>query len=309
MPDSLFLPDNLLGNPAFELDGDDACYPEVLHELETAPKQLYGIGCEDALQPGIAVIGARNATPYGIRAARLIAGWAAELGLVVYSGCARGCDQAAHRGALDAGGRTVAVLGCGADIVYPQQAQGLMTKIAATGAVISQFPWGTPPMPYRFRERNWLIAALSMLVIVTEARLPSGTLSTVHHALDLGVAVAAVPGSILSLESAAPNRLISEGAFPIACRDDLALACGLSSARRPVELLFPQASYDRDDSDKGRSAARIASALQAMPSLPDELAEELELSLAEVLETIGHLEVQGVLVRYPDGRYGGVGTQ
>jgi len=301
-----FVPSMLLPGSAFELERGDANFPEVLLGIEDAPKRLYGVGCEDALETGIAVIGARNATPYGMRAAQLVASWAAELGLVVYSGCARGCDQAAHRGALEAGGRTVAVMGCGADVVYPKRADKLLGDIAKHGAVISEYRWNTPPRRFRFRERNRLIAALSLLVVVTEARLPSGTLSAVHHALDLGVAVAAVPGSIFCLESAAPNRLISEGAFPLCCRQDLAFACGLSSSRENVNCLFrleSERSTDFDDqSDDAISLIRRT--LQSMPFLPDELAEELDISLAEVIEILGHLEVQGQVKRYPDGRYG-----
>ena len=285
----------------FELSRDDSCFPELLVQRESAPELLYGLGSEDALGPGIAVIGARNATLYGRRIARLVATWAADLGLVVYSGAARGCDQAAHQGALEAGGKTVAVMGCGADIVYPSRANKLLNEIAVSGAVISEYEWGQPPMKYRFRERNRLIAALSDLVIVIEARLPSGTLSTVQHALELGVPVAAVPGSILCLESAAPNRLISEGAFPICCRDDLAIACNLSSTRPDIsELNFDHDSLQGDCSQAGR----IFSALQSMSALPDELAGDLDLSLGEVLETLGHLEVQGKICRYSDGRYG-----
>jgi len=329
----------------FELVPDDAFYPEILSLRENAPHPIYGIGREDALGQGIAIIGARNATPYGKRIAKLVATWAADLGLVVYSGGARGCDQVAHQGALEAGGSTVAVMGCGADIVYPSRSGKLLDEIAQDGAVISEYPWQSPPMKYRFRQRNRLIAALSDLVVVVEARLPSGTLSTVHHALDMGVPVAAVPGSILHLESAAPNRLISEGAFPICCRDDLALACNFSETRSSISALYegfeamakdgrkqqggkdrqgvpdmnPQTSVAKVTGDAGvqtrlpfeseleSHAGKIFTALRGMPALPDELARDLDLSLGEVLETLGHFEVQGHVIRYPDGRYGSCG--
>ena len=291
----------------FELEQSDANYPEILLARECVPRTLYGWGQEDALRPGIAIIGARNATPYGLRIARLVATWAAELGYVVYSGGARGCDQAAHKGALEAGGSTVIVMGCGADLVYPGSAGRLFDAATKSGAAVSEYPWGTVPMKHRFRERNRLIAALADLVVVTEARLPSGTLSTVTHALELGVPVAAVPGSILCLESAAPNRLISEGASPISCRDDLLLACNLSNSRPDVASLYT----DFTDPDKGTQdeshAGKIFAALTSMPALPDELAQELDLSLAEVLEVLGHFEVQGKVVRSADGRYAGEG--
>ena len=317
--------------PRFELTQSDADYPELLLQHEDSPQVIYGLGRESALQKGVAIIGARNATPYGISIAKRVAGWAADLGLVVYSGGARGCDQAAHWGTLEAGGSTVAVMGCGADIVYPSRSDKLFQEIVQSGAVISKYGWQTPPMKYRFVERNRLIAALSDLVIVVEARLPSGTLSTVHHALDLGVPVAAVPGSILCLESAAPNRLISEGAFPICCRDDLAIACNLLGARLSIARLYEdfesakrskanrrkrieesiqnasmQTSFNFEQEVESH-ASKIFLALQSMPALPDELAQDLDLSLGEVLEVLGHFEIQGHVIRYPDGRYGANG--
>ncbi|MCL2525945.1 MAG: DNA-protecting protein DprA [Coriobacteriia bacterium] len=291
------------GLQSFEIDSDDASYPQIVGERMQSVPTLYGIGREDSLRPGIAIIGARNATPYGKRIARLVGSWAADLDMVVYSGGARGCDQAAHQGALEAGGITVAVMGCGADISYPTRAGKLLSQIAEQGAVISSYPWGAPPMKYRFRERNQLIAALSDLVVVVEARLPSGTLSTVHHALEMGVAVAAVPGSILCLESAAPNRLISEGAAPICCREDLAIACNFSSNRLEVPAIFQQSRFDFA-SEKGSAPDALLREIASMPLLPDELALSLDRSVAEVLETLGSYEVQGLVQRHPDGRYG-----
>lgn len=286
----------------FELQRDDVNYPEILALRDTFPRTIYGVGREDALGQGVAIIGARNASTYGKRIAKMIASWAADLGLVVYSGGARGCDQAAHGGALEAGGSTVAVMGCGANIVYPSSAGGLLNEISQTGAIISEFTWGSPPMKYRFRQRNRLIAALSDLVIVVEARLPSGTLSTVHHALELGVPVAAVPGSIFCLESAAPNRLIAEGAFPICCREDLALACNFSAGRLDVASLC-KGSKSNFESEEKSDAGKIYSALAACSQFPDDLAQDLNLALAEVLEVLSHLEVQGNVVRLIDGRY------
>jgi len=289
----------------FELAPDDGFYPQILPERGHLPETLYGLGQEDSLRPGIAIIGARNATSYGKRIAKLVATWAADLGLTVYSGGARGCDQAAHQGALDACGTTVAVMGCGADIVYPSRAGSLLSQIAQSGCVLSEYSWGAPPMKYRFRDRNRLIAALSDVVVVVEARLPSGTLSTVHHALEMGVPVAAVPGSILCLESAAPNRLISEGAFPICCREDLALACNLSATRPNLTSLYKdheQASLSFDVAPES-NADKIFASVQSMPALPDEIADDLKISLGEVLEVLGNFEVQGQVLRHIDGRY------
>jgi len=199
-------------------------------------RTIHGIGCQSGLlAPSVAIIGARNATPYGKRAAFLVAGWAADLGYTVVSGGARGCDQAAHRGALAKGGKTVAVMGCGADVIYPSKSGKLFQEIIDNGgAIVSEFDWSTPPMKYRFNSRNKTIAEMVDLVVVVEARLPSGSLSTVGHAVNVGTPIAAVPGSILCIESEAPNRLISEGASIIASSDDLALALGITP--RPLTV-------------------------------------------------------------------------
>ena len=190
---------------------------------------LFGYGEEGVLYEAlrVAIVGAQNATPYGMQVAEMVAGWAAELGAVVVSGGARGCDAAAHRGAIEAGGKTVAVLGCGADVIYPARQESLFCSIAENGAVISEYEWGTQPSKHRFNERKRLIAALSDLVVVVEARYPSGTQNTVHHAIELEVPVAAVPGSILCLESAPPNKLITQGAYVITSKQDLSAALGI----------------------------------------------------------------------------------
>ena len=289
----------------FELEPTDELYPPQLLDYEAAPQVLYGKGEAAALRPGVAVIGARNATPYGVSAATAVAGWAAERGLTVYSGCARGCDQAAHRGALEAGGATVAVLGCGADIVYPTRAAALLDRIADSGCVISQYRWQTPPAAWRFRQRNWLIAALSQLVVVVEARIPSGTFSTVEHALNLGVGLAAVPGSIFCPESAAPNRFISDGAIPLTCREDLDSA---------VERFLPwsaarTAKETRNDAQQQLSLPLAADdevlrALAAQPQSLEELARALSLTPREAMLRCSRAEVEGAVERYPDGRFG-----
>ncbi|MCL2881415.1 MAG: DNA-protecting protein DprA [Coriobacteriia bacterium] len=296
--------------PCFELETTDEFYPRQLLDYEQAPEVIYGRGQASTLRPGVAIIGARNATPYGISAARAVATWAVARGLAVYSGCARGCDQAAHRGALEAGGSTVAVLGCGADVAYPNRAAGLLDEITGAGCVVSKYAWGTPPAAYRFRERNWLIAALSQLVVVVEARIPSGTFSTVEHALDLGVGLAAVPGSIFCPESQAPNRFIGEGAIPLTCQGDLDSA---------IERFLPIEVQERipGDPEAGSSAGetcqlalpvatddQLLRILAAQPTGLEELARELSLSPREAMLRCSRAEIEGVVERYPDGRYG-----
>jgi len=310
------------GSIPFELETSDGDYPRQLLDYEDAPPMIYGRGEVASLTPGIAIIGARNATPYGVSAARAVATWACEMDLTVYSGCARGCDQAAHRAALEAGGKTVAILGCGADVIYPRGAAALLERIAQTGAVISQYSWGTPPAAFRFRARNWLIAALSQFVVVVEARIPSGTFSTVEHALSLGVGLAAVPGSIFCAESRAPNRFISEGAIPLTCREDLFAAFNRLAliSETVADAEGSGRDGDRwgngggagrrsggDRSASGRCGARqddpLLSALSSQAYSAEELARDLSLKAREVTLRCSRYEVEGLVQRSPDGRY------
>jgi DNA processing protein len=293
------------GSP-FELEPSDADFPSELLEVEQAPKRLYGIGAVSSLTAGIGIIGARNATPYGRKIAHTVAGWAAELGLTVYSGCARGCDQAAHRGALEAGGKTVAVLGCGADVPYPKTAVSLLNEIAQNGAVVSSYPWGMPPLKHQFIERNRLIVLFSQLLVVVEARIPSGTFSTVNHALDLGVPIAAFPGSIFCLESAGPNRLIAEGATLLSTREDFLVACN----RAVPEMRYVQPRLFEDESEaspEGQSVRdKVLRAITSSPLSIDELILELDEGYERIVNELGALELNAQVVRYPGGRYGSV---
>jgi DNA processing protein len=164
----------------------------------------------DAL--AIAIVGSRRATPYGVEVAESLASALAARGVTVVSGLARGIDTAAHRGALAAGGRTLAVLGCGIDIVYPPENARLAAEVAARGALLSQFAAGTPPLPYNFPARNRTLAGLALGVVVVEATERSGALITAGFAGDLGREVFAVPGRITSPSSRGANRLLQDGA-------------------------------------------------------------------------------------------------
>ena len=205
-----------IAGPRFEIARGDPEYPAALEALSKPPETLYLIGDIQALQEGLAVVGARNATPYGRSAARLLAGCAARMGICVISGGARGCDSYAHEAAIEAGGRTVAFLGGGCDVVYPSCNKGLFNRIVESGgAVVSEHPWSFPPKPYTFRARNRLIASLARATLVVEAGVPSGTFSTADEALAANKDVLAVPGSIFSPTSRGSNALIAQGAGPV----------------------------------------------------------------------------------------------
>lgn len=286
----------------FELLRGSEGYPARLQLDPQGPEVLRGRGDPCSLAPGIAIIGSRQATPYGIRASHLVAQWAVDAGMVVYSGAARGCDQAAHLAALDAGGVTVAVLGCGADGAYPRSASGLLDRIAATGAVIAPFEWGAAPMRYTFVVRNRIIAALSSIVVVTEARVPSGTFSTVEHANELNVEVAAVPGSIFSGYSDAPNRLIADGATSISCAADLRSAL----ERQGISVGAHSASRSGPSQDSSAVVPKDRSVVQALRAIPltiGQLAASTGIPASELAVQVERLCLEGVVTRYRDGSY------
>jgi DNA processing protein len=190
----------------------DPGYPAALTALTPAP-DLWVRGHvvpEDAL--AVAIVGARRATPYGLEVAERLAADLAGRGVTIVSGFARGIDTAAHHGALAAGGRTLGVLGAGIDVLYPPENVALAREVAAHGALLTQFPPGTPPLPYNFPTRNRTLAALVLGVVVVEAAERSGSLITAGFAADLGREVFAVPGKITSPTSAGTNGLLKDGA-------------------------------------------------------------------------------------------------
>ncbi|MCX8007741.1 MAG: DNA-processing protein DprA [Coriobacteriia bacterium] len=278
-----------------EVRRGDALYPAQLLRLERPPEVLYCIGDPSLLVPGLAVVGSRRQTPYGSQCCALLAGWASRHGVAIISGAAVGCDQSAHRAALESGGRTVAVLGCGADVDYPPSARGLLEDLRQDHLVVSELPWGTPPARWTFPERNRIIAGLAAALLVVEASVPSGTFSTADHALQAGTEVLAVPGSILSPQSRGTNQLIRDGASVIADLDDLAVClarCGLlSTAEQDVQ------THARDPSTDAERA------LAAGPMLLEDLAAHLGVPVQEAAHAVARLELEGAVRRGMDGRY------
>src|SRR5207302_10151785 len=189
-------------------------WPDRLSHLARPPAGLWIWGVARPRPPVVAVVGSRLATPAGMDIARCLGHELASLGVQVISGMARGIDAAAHRGALEAGGETLAVLGCGIDVCYPRQHRQLRSQIVASGCVISEEDRDAEPFKSQFPKRNRLIAALAVAVVVVEATVRSGALSTARWAADMGREVLAVPGSIRSTRSDGTNRLIRDGARP-----------------------------------------------------------------------------------------------
>ena len=277
-------------------------FPEALEIIDEPPDCLHVIGNVDALNgPALAIVGARKATPYGRGCAIRFAKRAAQGEITIVSGGAIGCDQSAHRGALDAGGRTIVVLGCGADVVYPTKAKELFTEVVAGGgALVSELPWGAPPLRWAFLKRNRLIAALSQATLIVEAGLPSGTFSTADAALRQGKEVWVVPGSIFSKESRGSNHLIVQGAVPIVDDESFqdALNCAFGCLRYATN-----GSLDNPGSGYRGPLAEIMAALSAAPSRPEELVGCCAASVAEVICHLSALELAGAVERLRDGRY------
>ncbi|MDO5335356.1 MAG: DNA-processing protein DprA [Coriobacteriia bacterium] len=290
----------LLGS-RFVLEQGAKGFPEALEHIANPPERLYGVGDPDALVEGLAVIGARKATPYGLMCARSFAGMAAERGITIISGGALGCDSAAHRAALDAGGRTVVFLGGGCDNVYPRRNRRLFQEVVDSGgAVVSEREWSFPPLPYTFRARNRLIAGLARATLIVEAGVPSGTFSTADDALSANREVLAVPGSIASAGSRGANHLICQGATPIVDRETF------------EDALFSLFGCLRTEGSGGSRPMKdpILAALCADPMAAEELiaaglgGKSGADPAASVAIRLAQLQREGLVVRHADGRYG-----
>ena len=288
---------NVIAGLRTVLEPDDKGFPGSLRSIQRPPGRLRVVGNVRALSEGISIIGARKATPYGRGCARRFARIAAAVGIPVISGGALGCDSEAHRGALEAGGTTVAILGGGCDCPYPARNIPLFQRIVDSGgAVVSERDWEEPPLPWMFRERNRLIAGLAKATLVVEAGLPSGTFSTADEALAAGKDVLVVPGSISSPTSAGSNRLLSQGAHPIT--DDETFEYLLS-------MLFGSLRHEPVENTVEMPDDPLVAALMANPMRPDEIiAAQLIDTPARLPIVLGGYERDGVLARYPDGRYG-----
>lgn len=298
-----------LAGPRCVLSIGQEGYPEALMALADPPPELFVVGNPDALRDGLAVIGARKATPYGRATAKRFASCAAEHGIPIISGGAIGCDSCAHEGALAAGGQTVAVLGGGCDRLYPARNVGLFQRIVeAGGAVVSERHWDFPPLPYTFRARNRIIAGLSRATLIVEAGLPSGTFSTADDALAVSREVWAVPGPITSPTSRGANRLIFQGAAPIV--DEETFEDLLSGTYGCLHIADARPLASRGGATEARDEVLLA-ALRADPLRIEEMLalsweedEDIPDRLTWIMLRLAAYERDGLIARFPDGRYG-----
>jgi DNA processing protein len=280
----------------------DLEYPQRLKFLADAPPVLYARGelsIDD--QFSVAIVGSRRATSYGVSLAERFARELCQNGLCVVSGGARGVDTHAHRGALAAGGRTVAFLGCGADVTYPAENRRLFDEIveAGQGAILSEYPIGTMPEPWRFPERNRLIAAMTVGTLVIETPLSSGAMITATDAANMGREVFAVPGPIETGMSAGCHKLIQEGAKLTQNIDDILSEIGVLRLQSPDE---PRPLLPRAD-DLAGEHRQVLDLLSLQARNVDQIADGSGLAAGRVVGVLTMLELRGLARRVPGNAF------
>jgi DNA processing protein len=282
-----------LGEPA---------YPANLREIQAPPPRLYVRGTLDGGDAlAVAIVGSRAATPYGLAVAERLSADLAARGVTVVSGLARGIDSAAHRGALRAGGRTVAVLGSGVDVIYPPENRRLAGEVEASGAIVSQFAPGTRPLAGYFPARNRVIAGLSLGVVVVEAAEKSGSLITAGLAGELGREVMAVPGPLTSRQSVGAHRLIQDGAALIQGWEDV--VCQLPLRWRDQVRVLSPASHGTGQPEQGddTETAGLLRLLGDDPVGIDAIIERSGIAPGRASALLVMLEVEG-RIRQLDGK-------
>ena len=266
-------------------------YPAWLRTVDHFPPVLFIRGeIVPTDEMAIGVVGTRGATVYGKHIAETFSTTFARSQVTVVSGMARGVDTAAHRGVIKAGGRTIAVLGCGVDRCYPPENRALMEDIIAHGAVVSEFMINTPPRPQNFPKRNRIISALSRAIVAIEAKEKSGVMNTVNWALQQNKDVYAIPGNIYSRASTGTNRLIKEGAIPVTSAEEILQLMGIAPAAAAKEIeKIPLSEYEQTVWDH----------LTCEPVYLDVLSEKLNQPTGQILNVLLGLEIKGLVRQLP----------
>ena len=283
----------------------DVRFPTTLAAIHDPPQTLWIKGDAAALRgPAVAIVGSRAASAYALEVARRLGADLARRSVTVVSGMARGIDSAAHRGALEAGGVTIAVFGCGVDVIYPREHRGLAERIVERGALVSEFRPGTPPLKGHFPQRNRIISGLSLAVVIVEAAEGSGSLITADFALEQGRTVLAVPGNVLGGRNFGAHALLRDGAKLVECADDILeeLPPALTHpAPAPGEPPQPRHEPGR------RHPASHDPVLRSMDEGDtydlDEIAERSGLDRVKLLPRLLELELAGAVRRVEGGRF------
>lgn len=270
------------------LTWDDESYPRHLKEIDQPPPVLYVRGtlkAEDSW--AVAVVGTRRVSAYGRQVTEEVATFLAQNGMTVVSGLARGVDAIAHESALKAGGRTIAVFGCGVDRIYPPEHRKLAAQVITSGALISDYPPGTPPDASNFPPRNRIISGLAMAVVIVEAGETSGALITAQFAADQGREVFAVPGSILASQSKGTNRLIAQGAHPLLSAYDMLEILNLN---RITEHQSVRKALPADEVE-----SKLLEILSKEPMHMDDIRNQTDLPIERVSATLVMMELKGMV--------------
>ncbi|MBL8028604.1 MAG: DNA-protecting protein DprA [Fibrobacteres bacterium] len=271
----------------------DSEYPECLKSLSDAPTVLFvhGVMPNSTDLPGVAIVGTRKPSAYGKKIAAQTASELVSSEVTVISGYAAGIDAAAHEAAASAGGKTLAVLGCGLDYDYPAHNRTLRPQIIERGALISEFPFGTSPVPWHFPRRNRIVSGLSRAVAVIEAGAKSGALITAKSALDQGREIFSVPGPIDSPLSIGTNRLIQDGAHPLLQTSDLLLLWKREKKRAKVPL---QIEIPLDENEQ-----KLLTSIDNSPLHIDTLVDRSGLNAQTLMPVLLSLEIKGAVIRHP----------
>lgn len=277
-------------------------YPSLLREIPDPPPYLYLRGELKNEETCVAIVGARRSSTYGRMVTERLSRELAEQGVTVVSGLARGIDTAAHKGALQGGGRTLGVLGCGLDVCYPAENRGLMEKMAEQGAVMTECPFGTEPLAENFPRRNRIVSGLSAGVLIVEATENSGSLITARLALDQGRDVFAIPGNINSSVSRGTNLLIREGAKLVLSVDDI-----LEELPGHARTNVQSAPSPPLPHLKGEERA-VWEIVSATPLHIDEITAKSKLTVGEVSAILLRLELQGVIAQLPGKMFAAVSS-
>jgi DNA processing protein len=274
----------------------DSDYPSLLRQIYDPPPVLYVYGTLPSTIHSIAIVGSRNATPYGCITAKRLSGDMVRRGFTVVSGMARGVDSAAHMGALDARGRTIAVLGCGLGTIYPAENRTLFHRIAKGGAVISEFSFLTPPDPYNFPVRNRIISGLALGTVIVEASRKSGSLITARLAAEQGREVFAVPGSVTSFKSMGTHGLIKQGAKLVEHAKDI-----LDELN--IHLPADSPAHKEQAPELTAEEEAILKELTPYPVHIDDLVRQVSISAGEVSSLLLQLELKGLVIQSPGKRF------
>lgn len=278
---------------------DDPAYPDMLRNIQDPPYVLYYAGRLSCLEkPMVAVVGTRRASTYGVEMAAMLSLGLCEAGVCVVSGLARGIDAAAHEAALNAGGRTIGILGSGINVPYPPEHTQLLRRIAGgIGLIISEYPSDAEPIAFHFPHRNRLISGLCRGVVFVEGPVKSGGMHTVHAALMQGRQVFAVPGRVGSFGSEGPHTILREGARIITSARDLL---------EDLDLVDVDASVRKVKTERihlSHTQRRIVSMLHVEPTGMQELAQALQMDANELMTELGTLEIMGVIRREAGNRF------